>query len=160
VARLAPIPLVLLALLGATAASYAAEEAEEPGESAYVEEAVEGCEEDPVCLAEAKAEEEAEAEAADRRECALRSARAHAVVKGEKLKIAVGYSTYEPVQATIRIDSGATRLGSFQRHLRRSGVLRFTETLRSRQAPKRVVVRIRLATGGAGCPAGRLVLRG
>lgn len=146
------LPLVPLAVVG--------EEGEEPDDGGDPEEADDGCDEESEECEEAETEELEETDPVPPEECLLRTARAHAVARGEKLKVTIGYATHEPVKATIRIKSGGTWLGSFQRRLRRSGVLRFTESLPDGRGPKPVVVRIRLATGNAGCPAGRLVLRG
>ncbi|HEX9967295.1 MAG TPA: hypothetical protein VGB06_05070 [Solirubrobacterales bacterium] len=167
--RIVILPLLLLALLAAAPLAVA-DETEEAGESALVEDAIEGCEVDLLCGEEPDAEEaeggegEAEdesgdeAEATHTRECLLRSARGHAVLKNDKLKITIGYTTREPVQATVQLRYGARALGSLKRHLGVSGVLRFTKKLKGGQGDKRSRLRIRLATEGAGCPSRRLAL--
>lgn len=154
--RIVLLPLLLLALLAAAPLA-TADEAEETDESALVEEALEECEEDWACEEEVETEE-AEAEATYPSECVLRSAKAHAVVKKNKLKLTVGYTTSEPTKANVDIHYGSTRLGQLKRHLRRSGVLRVTKKLSGTQSDKRSRVRIELNPEGAGCPSRRLVL--
>lgn len=153
--RLALIAFALLALLAAAPVAGAAE-SEEADESAYVEEALEECEGDPACEEEV---EEAEAEASDPAECVLRSAKAHASVKKNKLKLTIGYTTSEPTKAVVEVRYGAAKLGSFKRYLRRSGVLRVTKKLNSVQGNRHSRVRIELDPEGAGCPSRRLVPR-
>jgi hypothetical protein len=77
-------------------------------------------------------------------ECLLRSAHAQAVAspKHESLKLIVGYTTYEPVAATVEIGKGSARIGSVHRHLGRSGVLRIVKSLERDKAPSQIVVRI------------------
>ena len=79
-------------------------------------------------------------------ECPLRSTTAHAAAKHDRLKVTVGYTTYEPAAATIRI----SRLGTFKRHLGRSGVLRFTEKVPAKHRG-RVVVHIRVPSAERYC---------
>jgi hypothetical protein len=153
--RLLLVPVTLLALLAAAPFSGAAVEAEEADESGLVEEVLEECEADPICEEEVEAEE-AEAEAASA--CPLRSAKGHAVLKNGKLKLAIGYTTNEPTKARVDVHYGATRLGQFKRHLRRSGVLRLTKKLKGQQGDERSRVRIELDPEGSGCPSRRLVL--
>jgi hypothetical protein len=102
--------------------------------------------------------EEDESEAASSAEkCFLRSAHAHSATKRDKLKVTVGYTTYDPANARIEIRQGATRIGNFNRHLGKSGVLRFTSKL---DEPRRAGVSIRISPAEkTECPAGRLVLR-
>lgn len=90
-------------------------------------------------------------------ECILRSAHANAVVndKSNKLKLTLGYTTYEPVAAKIKVGN----IAKLQRQLGRSGVLRFVKPLRIHQHLSRLVVRIDLpSVKRAGCPSRRLVL--
>lgn len=156
--RLLLVPLAVLALLAAAPLAGAVE-ADEADESAWVEEALEECEEDPACEEEVEAEEvEAEAEASHPAECPLHSARAHAVVKKNKLKLTIGYTAREPTKANVDVHYGPTRLGQFKRHLRRSGVLRLTAKLTGRQSGRHSRVRIELDPEGVGCPSRRLVL--
>lgn len=127
-------------------AEAAAEEIEEECEE--VEEGFEECEE---------VESEAARAASAREECVLRTARAHASVdrSGRKLKLTIGYTTYEPAKARIKVGNLAT----LQRHLGRSGVLRVTKKLSAKQSGKRIVIRIDLPSArSAGCPFRRLVL--
>lgn len=89
-------------------------------------------------------------------DCVLRSAHAHASIsdKTDKLKLTLGYTTYEPANARIKVGNLAT----LNRHLGRSGVLRLVEPLGEKH-PKRLVVNLKLrGTKGAGCPFRRLVL--
>jgi len=90
-------------------------------------------------------------------ECPLRSTRAHASVRNDNLKVTVGYSTFEPVKATIKVRNGSAR-DTYKRKLGKSGVLRFTEPLGDKSAKKRTEVRIKLPKGGTRCPSQRLVL--
>ena len=90
-------------------------------------------------------------------ECILRSAHGEAATsgQGDKLKLTIGYTTYEPVAATIKIG----HLDAVHRHLGRSGVLRLVESLHGHDSPKQVSVRIDIASAkSAGCPFRRLVL--
>ncbi|HEX2097115.1 MAG TPA: hypothetical protein VHF50_07095 [Solirubrobacterales bacterium] len=160
--RLFLVPLAVLALLAAVPLAGAAE-AEEADESAYVEEALEECEGDPVCEEEVEAEEteveaEAEAEKTYPEACVLRSAKAHAVLKGDRLKLTIGYATSEPTEANLEVHYGATRVGQFKRQLRRSGVLRIAKPLKGRQAAKRLPVRVEIDVKGTRCQTRRLVL--
>ena len=132
------------------AADFAEAESEEEGEE--VEEEV-GCEE-PEEACEESANESGDASSAG--SCPLRSAQGHASTRRNKLKVTVGYTTYRPVDATIQIRQGSTDVGTFKRHLGRSGVLRFTEKVGKEQG-KRVIVQID-PTERAGCPSRRLVL--
>jgi hypothetical protein len=91
-------------------------------------------------------------------ECPLHSDSAHAATVHDRLKLTLGYTTNTPVKATIQIRSGATNVGSYKRHLSKSGVLRFTEKLTERQQGNRISVQIKLPPGSAGCPSRRLVL--
>ncbi len=89
-------------------------------------------------------------------ECLLRSAHAHAVLDeaNGKLKLTLGYTTYEPVGARIKMGNVAT----VSRQLGRSGVLRIVEPVGERRV-ERLVVSLRLrAVKSAGCPFRRLVL--
>lgn len=90
-------------------------------------------------------------------ECALRSANAHATTKNDRLRLTIGYTTTEPVNAKVEIKQGAVKIASLSRHLGRSGVLRHTEQLGPEQHGK-LKIRLKLTTGSAGCPSQRLVL--
>jgi hypothetical protein len=179
------VPLVLAALLlGVKSAAAAAPipgltplafedefEGEEENEGEFEVEACESAEEEleedelserPVEVACDELEDEGGKRAGGSKsvapqECVLRSAHAHAVVVDEsnKLKLTLGYTTYEPVGAKIEV----SHVASLQRHLGRSGVLRVVKRLREHQHLNRVVVRIRIPSAkSAGCPSRRLVL--
>ncbi len=105
-----------------------------------------------ICAEEAEATEEAAAAS----RCPLRSANGRAVVRNDRLKVTVGYTTNEPFNARVELRRGDVQIASAQRHLGRSGVLRFSEKLGEKRV-ERVVVRIRLPGPKAGCPAYRAV---
>lgn len=105
-----------------------------------------------ICAEEVEA---AEAAAASSR-CPLRSANGYAVVKNGRLKVTVGYTTSEPFNARVELRRGDVQIASAQRHLGRSGVLRFSEKLGEKRV-ERVVVRIKLPQTTADCPAYRAV---
>lgn len=165
--RLIPLALLLLLCSATTAAAavdtpagdlpvFALEE-EEPEAEPAAEEAEEECEETEEGVEECE-EAEAASEGDNRRrdDCVLRSARAHARLdaKGKKLKLTIGYTAYQPVTAKIKIG----KLGTLQRHLARSGVLRITKKVASKSG-KRLVVTIDIPSArNAGCPSRRLVL--
>ncbi len=147
----------------------AAEEDEGEGESeeGACEEAEEGFDEGELSTAEVK--EVCDEEVAERRkktaghgapaaeECVLRSAHGAATTsgQGDKLKLTIGYTTYEPAAASLKIG----RLGTVHRHLGRSGVLRLVEDLHGRNDPKQLSVQIDIPSAkSAGCPFRRLVL--
>ncbi len=90
-------------------------------------------------------------------ECILRSAHGQAVTSGKdgKLKLTIGYTTYEPAAASLKIG----HLGTVHRHLGRSGVLRLVEDLHGHGSPKHLSVQIDIPSSkSAGCPFRRLVL--
>jgi hypothetical protein len=90
-------------------------------------------------------------------ECPIHSATAHAAtLHDNRLKLTLGYTTNTPVNATIQLRKGSTKIGSFKRHLAKSGVLRFTDQMGKEHG--RLAVRIKLPPGSAGCPSRRLVL--
>ncbi len=86
--------------------------------------------------------------------CPIRSATAHLSLRGKRLKLTIGYTTNAPVNAAIQI----RKLGTFKRHLGRSGVLRFTKRVGGRPPNKHIKIRFKLPPGSAGCPSRRLVL--
>jgi hypothetical protein len=160
------VPLTVLLILGATRATHAHGEGEAPAISAEAElqlgeeeievegECVEGAEPETGEEAEeACDEEESETSSADR--CPLRSASAHAATTHTKLKITIGYTTYQPTPARVQIRN--SHLETYKRHLGKSGVLRFTEKL-AKTASAKVVVSIE-PIGRAGCPSRRLDVR-
>jgi hypothetical protein len=147
------------------------EEGEESGGDEFEEGACEEAEEefDEGELNATEVKEICEEEAAERRrkaggpggaapeECILRSAHGQAIApgKGDKLKLTIGYTTYEPAAASLKIG----HLGTVHRHLGRSGVLRLVEDLHGHDSPKHLSVRIDIpSTKSAGCPFRRLVL--
>jgi hypothetical protein len=85
-------------------------------------------------------------------ECPIRSIRAHAAQRNDRLKLTIGYTTNAPINATVQI----RRFGTFKRHLDKSGVLRFSRRI-GHKLP-RIRIRIKLPSGSAGCPSRRLVL--
>jgi hypothetical protein len=98
---------------------------------------------DQICL---EAEEEAQRASGSKagnapEECILRSANGHATVdeKSHKLKLTLGYTTYEPAAATVKVG----HLATLRRHLGRSGVLRLAKNV-GEKSPKRLTVRIKV----------------
>ncbi len=90
-------------------------------------------------------------------ECILRSAHGEATTpgQGDKLKLTIGYTAYEPTSASLKIGN----LGTVHRHLGRSGVLRLVENLHGRDSPKHLSVQIDIASAkSTGCPFRRLAL--
>ncbi len=150
---------------------FAAEEEGEEGEVEFEEGACEEAEEefDEGELSAGEVKEICEEEAAERRkkaanagnvapeECILRSAHGQAVTsgKGDELKLTIGYTTYEPAAASLKIG----HLGTVHRHLGRSGVLRLVEDLHGHDGPKHLSVQIDIPSAqSAGCPFRRLEL--
>jgi hypothetical protein len=150
---------------------FAAEEEGEEDEAEFEEGACEEAEEefDEGELSAGEVKEICEEEAAERRkkaanagdvapeECILRSAHGEAATseQGDKLKLTIGYTTYEPTAASLKIG----HLGTVHRHLGRSGVLRLVEDLHGHGSPKHLSVQIDIASAkSAGCPLRRLVL--
>jgi hypothetical protein len=167
--RLIPFLLLLLLCAAVPATAIAVEtpvgevpilalEEDEPEAEAAAEEPEEECEEVEEGVEECE-EAEPDAARADRsaaEECPLRSARGHAKFdsRGNKLKLTIGYTAFEPVKAKIVVGNVAT----LQRHLGRSGVLRITKKLRAKSG-RRLVVTIEIPSArNAGCPSRRLVL--
>jgi hypothetical protein len=91
--------------------------------------------------------------AASRPACPLRSARAHASLRNDTIKVTLGYTAYQPFEAQIRLSPG---IGTVDRHLSRTGTVRITHRL-GRRSPGTVFVRLRDARA-PGCPARRLVI--
>ncbi len=77
-------------------------------------------------------------------ECLLRSVHAHAADNSahSKLKLTLGYTTYEPANAMIEIRKGSSRIATMRRQLGRSGVLRIVKNLSDGKAPKRLTIRL------------------
>lgn len=86
-------------------------------------------------------------------ECLLRSVHGHAAADaaGNKLKLTIGYTTYEPVTATIEVGQGPSPIASLHRRLGRSGTLRVVKSLHGDEAPRRVVVRIAISDAPRYC---------
>jgi hypothetical protein len=165
-AQLAPVTTPL-----AFEEEFAAEEENEADEAEFEEGACEEAEEefDEGELSGAEVKEICDEEAAERRkktagpgapapeECILRSAHGEATTpgQGDKLKLTIGYTTYEPAAASLKIG----HLGTVHRHLDRSGVLRLVEDLHGHEGPKHLSVQIDIPSAkSAGCPFRRLVL--
>jgi hypothetical protein len=102
-------------------------------------------------------EEEVEAEAPPGDECPLRSAKAHASTKHDKLRLTIGYTTNEPFSARITIQRGPVQISSVRRYLGHSGILRLSEKL-DEHGGRKIVTSIASADKSAGCPSRRLVL--
>lgn len=162
---------VLSATPPASEEEFEVEAEDEGGEGETEEGACEEAEEefDEGELSAGEVKEICEEEAAERRkktagpgapapeECILRSAHGQAVTsgKGDKLKLTIGYTTYEPAAASLKIG----RLGTVHRRLGHSGVLRLVEDLRGQHSPKHLPVEIDIPSAkGAGCPFRHLVL--
>jgi len=148
----------LLAALGLAALSAVAPATPAPSLSASLAEEWEfeeefedgeGLELEEECLDSEELEALCEEETLAAAPCPLRSVSGHAVRHDKRLKITLGYTAHEPTAAKIQIH----RLGTFRRHLSRSGVLRFTTTKRTR----RVVISIRTPERTE-CPPLRLVV--
>lgn len=77
-------------------------------------------------------------------ECVLRSVKAHATLNapGDKLKLTIGYTAYEPVGAKVEVRKGSSRIAARSLQLSRSGVLRIVKDLGKAEAPKRVLIRL------------------
>jgi hypothetical protein len=90
-------------------------------------------------------------------ECPLRSANANATARNDRLKLTIGYTTNTPTNAAFEVKLGPAKLATLQRHLGRSGVIRFNKPMPENPRGK-LTVRIKLPAGAAGCPSRRLVL--
>jgi hypothetical protein len=152
------LPLLLLAVLVATQAAHALADtedsalplnvaiqlSEEEGESEDEGECAESEAEDEEGEGAEEAEEECEAEAEDATfspadECYLRTATAHVVAYPDRqtVRLTLGYTTYAPTTATV--EYGARKdphLGTVQRRLGHSGVLRLSKHLAEGQMTK------------------------
>lgn len=86
-------------------------------------------------------------------ECLLRSAHAHAAFNtaSNKLKLTIGYTTYQPVSVKVEVRKGSSRIATKNLRLGRSGVLRITKDLGKTDAPKRVVVRLAIPASPGYC---------
>lgn len=147
------LPLLLLAIFTAAQTAHALGDAEAPGlplnvaiQMSEEEEAEAECAEaeDEEAEGVEEAEEECEAEAEDAgfspsEDCHLRTATARVVAYPDRktMRLTLGYTTYTPATATV--EYGAKKdphLGTVQRHLGRSGVLRLSKHLASGQMAK------------------------
>jgi hypothetical protein len=130
-------------------------ELEEAGEDELEEE----CEEVEEGLEECEEVDEGEVSSSrPPQKCLLRSASARIVAYAEKnqLRLTIGYTTYEPADAAITLRKGSLRLGSVQRHLGRSGVVRLAKSLSPSQTAKldagdRISVQLRIVGAPKNC---------
>jgi hypothetical protein len=168
------LPLALLAILAASQSAYALGDAEElaspPDFGASLAEEIEfedecaASDEDEDAEGAEEADEECEAEADDAsfspaEDCYLRTARARVVAFPDRntMRLTLGYTTYAPASATV--EYGATRdprLGTVHRRLGRSGVVRLSKHLGSRemaqlQASRRFTVTVHVPEAASGC---------
>jgi hypothetical protein len=175
-ARLA-LPLALLAILAASQSAYALGDAEtpasppDPGASLSEEIEVEDeCiesedeDEDEEVESTEEVEEECEAEAEDAsfspaEDCYLRTAQARVVAYPERnmMRLTLGYTTYTPTRATVEYGAKSDpRLGTVRRQLGRSGVVRLSKHLGSKemaqlQASRRFTVTVHVPESPRGC---------
>ena len=149
------LPLLLLGIFAVAQTGHALGDAEAPGlplsvaiQMSEVEEAEAECaeaeDEDEEAEGVEEPEEECEAEAEDAgfspsEDCYLRTATARVVAYPDRkmMRLTLGYTTYTPATATV--EYGAKKdphLGTVQRQLGRSGVLRLSKHLASGQMSK------------------------
>jgi hypothetical protein len=165
-------PLTLLAILGASRPASASSEVEvtatgsEPTaqlseEGEWEGECVEGDEEE----LEAEVEEcEDDAEAEDTsfspaEDCYLRTARARVVAypSRNRMRLTLGYTTFEPARATVEYRAAnGHQLGSTTRYLGRSGVVRLSKHLGSKEMERlryahRFLVTVHVAAAPSDC---------
>lgn len=76
--------------------------------------------------------------------CPIRSANAHASLRGKQLKLTIGYTAARPTAAMIEVRSGNKRLATVHRRLGRSGVVRIVRKV-GKQRPNRVTVSLKAA---------------
>jgi hypothetical protein len=110
-----------------------------------------------------EAEEECEAEAEDTsfspaEDCYLRTARARVVAYPTRntMRLTLGYTTYEPAQATVEYSAKHNRLGAATRKLGRSGVVRLSKHLGDRemgqvQGSRQFTVTVHVPDAPPGC---------
>jgi hypothetical protein len=147
------LPLALLAILAASQSAYALGDGEAPtspsdlgaslSDEIELEEECSESEDEEVEGAEetGEAEEECEVEAEDAgfspaEDCYLRTARARVVAYPERniVRLTLGYTTYTPARATIEYGAKSDpHLGSVRRQLGRSGVVRLSKHLGSKE---------------------------
>lgn len=128
---------------------YTCEEAEAEFELGEIDEAEAG----EICreAAESRGKKKSGSRSGAPQECILRSAHTHAAVNGDKLKLTIGYSAYEPAGAKVEVRKGSSRIATMRRQLGRSGVLRIVTNLGNDETPKRVVVRLAVPTSPGYC---------
>jgi hypothetical protein len=145
------LPLALLAILAASQSPYARGDAEVPAsppdlgasldeEVEFEDECVESDEEEEGEISE-EGEEECEAEADDAgfspaEDCYLRTARARVTAYPERntMRLTLGYTTYAPTPATVEYGAKSDpHLGTVHRQLGRSGVVRLSKHLGSKE---------------------------
>jgi hypothetical protein len=145
------LPLALLAILAASQGAYAFGDAEAPAsppdagaslseETEFEDECVESDEEEEGEDSE-EADEECEAEADDAgfspaEDCYLRTAQARVVAFPDRntMRLTLGYTTYTPASATVEYGAASDpRLGTVRRRLGRSGVVRLSKHLGSKE---------------------------
>jgi hypothetical protein len=73
-----------------------------------------------------------------------------------RLKLTLGYTTYEPAETKIELDHSSDRLMSLRRHLGRSGVIRLVRTLGDTamakvEAARNFTVRLQIADAPTDC---------
>jgi hypothetical protein len=168
------LPLVLLAILAAPQSAHAVGDAEVPAsppdlgaslseEIESEDECVESDEEEEGEDSE-EAGEECEAEADDTsfspaEDCYLRTARARVVAFPARntMRLTLGYTTYTPAEATVEYGTDSDpRLGTVRRRLGRSGVVRLSKHLGSREmaqarAARRFTVTVHVPDAPQGC---------
>lgn len=165
------VPLLLLAILGASRPAHASTEVEviaagsEPAAQSSEEvewegECVEAGEEE---LEEEAGECEAEAEAEDTsfapaEDCYLRTAHARVVAypTRNRMRLTLGYTTFEPARATVEYRAPNDRLGAVTRNLGRSGVVRLSKHLDGQQMERlrnahRFTVTVHVAEAPSAC---------
>lgn len=164
------IPLMVLAILGASrparalteveAIASGSEPAAQQGEEVEWEgECVEGDEgelEGEVEECEAEAEDTSFSPAED---CYLRTARARVVAypSRNQLRLTLGYTAFEPIRATVEYRAAnGQRLGTATRNLGRSGVVRLSKHLGSKEMERlqnahRFMVTVHLAEAPSDC---------
>jgi hypothetical protein len=164
------VPLMVLAILGASKPAHALTEVEaisadaEPAaqlseEVEWEGECVEGDEEElegEVEECEAEAEDTSFSPAED---CYLRTARAHVVAYPSRnlMRLTLGYATFEPARATVEYRAAnGHRLGTATRNLGRSGVVRLSKHLGSKEMERlqnahRFMVTVHIAEAPSDC---------
>ncbi len=167
------LPLALLAILAASHTAYALGDAEvsasppDPGASLdeeveFEDECVEGDGEEEGEDSE-EAEDECEAEDDDAgfspaEDCYLRTARARVIAYPERntMRLTLGYPTYAPAMATVEYGAKSDPLGTVRRQLGRSGVVRLSRHLSSREmtqlrSSRRFTVTVHVPEAARGC---------